>query len=228
MFDPTYEHWYNCHIHNSSGNRKERLLSGHGHAEKLFLQKVWYPLFHHFDHLYPEYETADYRDGGRFIDFAYIRSTVKLAIEIDGYGPHSSKVTRWQFADSLMRQNHLIIDGWRILRFSYDDLVERPRMCEQCLQQFMGKWGNLFNVADSYSGADELLEHEILRHAFLLERNIKPQDVCELLLVGKKRAYTLLRNMVNKGSLLHKDAEGQRKRTYIVNSQYITKKRLFM
>ena len=228
MFDLAYEQWYNDQILNSTGNRKERLLSGHGHAEKSFLQKIWYPLFHHFDYLYPEYETADYRDGSRFIDFAYIRSSMKLAIEIDGYGPHSSKITRWQFADSLMRQNHLIIDGWRILRFSYDDVADRPRMCEQLLQQFMGKWGHLFYTTESYPGADELLEHEILRHALLLDRKLKPHDVCELLHVGKKRAYTLLSNMLHKGSLIHHGTEGQRKRTYSVNPQYIFDKRLFM
>lgn len=138
--------------------------------------------------------------GTRFIDFAYIRHSMKLAIEIDGYGPHASKITRWQFADSLMRQHHLMIDGWRILRSSYDDLAEQPRKCEQLLQQYMGKWGNLFNTAESYTRADELLEHEILRHALLLDRKLKPHDVCELLHVRKKRAYTLLRNMLHKGA----------------------------
>jgi very-short-patch-repair endonuclease len=49
------------------------------------------------------------------------------------------KLSRQQFSDQLIRQNHLIIDGWKVLRFSLDDVKERPRMCEQLVQQFMGR-----------------------------------------------------------------------------------------
>lgn len=31
-------------------------MEGHNHAERLFLEKVWWPAFENFLHLYPEYE----------------------------------------------------------------------------------------------------------------------------------------------------------------------------
>ncbi|WP_307203806.1 hypothetical protein [Paenibacillus harenae] len=67
------------------GEDRRRLASEHGYAEKLFLEKVWFPVFQHFNCLTPEYEVDDYIDGKRYLDFAYIRDTLRLAIEIDGY-----------------------------------------------------------------------------------------------------------------------------------------------
>jgi very-short-patch-repair endonuclease len=60
-----------------------------------------------------------------FIDFAFIRGHVRLAIEIDGYGPHLQKITRSQFSDQWIRQNHLMLDGWKLLRFSFDDVKDK-------------------------------------------------------------------------------------------------------
>jgi very-short-patch-repair endonuclease len=56
---------------------------------------------------------------GRFIarlDFAYPQA--RLAIEIDGYASHSGR-KRWE--RDLARQNRLIVEGWRFLRFSRRD-----------------------------------------------------------------------------------------------------------
>lgn len=41
----------------------------------------WRPSFQTFDHLHPEYEVFDYKDGYRYIDFTYILPYVRLAIE---------------------------------------------------------------------------------------------------------------------------------------------------
>ncbi|GLX67696.1 endonuclease domain-containing protein [Paenibacillus glycanilyticus] len=127
-FHLTHQKWLNMHLKKRKDKAKERLVEGHAHAEVLFLQNVWYPAFRSFELLHPEYEVSDFKDGTRYIDFAYMRYPLKLAIEIDGYGSHSSKS---QFSDDRIRQNHLMIDGWRVLRFSYDDVKDRPRMCEQ-------------------------------------------------------------------------------------------------
>jgi hypothetical protein len=70
----------------------------------LSLGNVWWPLFHHFDHLHPEYEVDDFMDGKRYLDFAYIRQGARIYFEIDGYGSHLKGVSRWQFADHLERQ----------------------------------------------------------------------------------------------------------------------------
>jgi hypothetical protein len=66
----------------------------------------------------------DILDGdGRFVarpDLAYPEAF--LAIEYDG----SHHADRCQWRSDLVRQNRLINVGWRILRYTYDDLVQRP------------------------------------------------------------------------------------------------------
>jgi hypothetical protein len=162
-FIEAYHTFLREHARSRQGERFRRLTEGHGFAEKLFAEQVWWPAFGNFDDLHPEYEISDFRDGSRFLDFAWLRNTVRLAIEIDGFGPHSQKISRSQFSDQWMRQNHLIIDGWKVVRlFSYDDVKERPRMCEQLIQQFMGKW---FGHKPVYHKRISSEEKEIIRLA---------------------------------------------------------------
>lgn len=227
MYQTQYEKWYDEHLLNSSGNREERLKSGHGYAEQLFLRQVWYPACRSFDHLTPEYEVSDFRDGIRYIDFAYIRYPFMLAIEIDGYGPHSAKATRSQFSDSLMRQNYLMMDGWRILRFSYDDVNEKPRMCEQVLQQAMGIWFGRYQNLTHSIGTEMIIEQEIVRYAFSLNRNLVVRDVCLLLQIGVDKAQMILQRMLTKGILLSGGRGTQRIRSYVVNRSYLLGDRLF-
>ncbi|XEC95339.1 hypothetical protein AB6A23_01805 [Paenibacillus tarimensis] len=96
-FNKTHSEFLTKHLKQSTGNRLKRLQTenGHGHAEKAFMRTVWWPVFHHFDGLEPEYELRDFKDGVRFLDFAYISGSMKLAIEIDGYGPHWRDLSRW-------------------------------------------------------------------------------------------------------------------------------------
>ena len=104
----------------------------------------------------------DFRDGIRFLDFAFLSDYLRLALEIDEYSSHLQRISRSQFSDQWIRQNHLIIDGWKILRFSYDDVKDRPRMCLQLIQQFMERWFNK-NGKEMVSVSPE--EKEILRLA---------------------------------------------------------------
>jgi very-short-patch-repair endonuclease len=57
------------------------------------------------------------------LDFAY--PSVKLGIEADGYRWHGGR-ERWM--RDLRRENRLKLLGWTILRFSWDDIRERPEM----------------------------------------------------------------------------------------------------
>ncbi|MGV3759428.1 MAG: endonuclease domain-containing protein, partial [Actinomycetota bacterium] len=63
-------------------------------------------------------------EAGRFvarIDAAY--PDLKIAIEVDGFGPHSSPEA---FQRDRTRQNRLVALGWTVLRFTWDDVVRRP------------------------------------------------------------------------------------------------------
>ncbi|HEX6987838.1 MAG TPA: DNA-binding response regulator, partial [Bacillota bacterium] len=126
-FEPALQEFLAYHRSVRKGERLRRLVDGLGHGEELFLQKVWWPAFGSFRDLHPEYEITDFDGRSRFLDFAYLSGETRLAIEIDGYGPHVTSLSRWQFVNQLRRQNHLILDGWAVLRFSYDEITEQPR-----------------------------------------------------------------------------------------------------
>lgn len=222
-FKLVYEKWLAGHLKQREGDNKRRLLEGHSHAEKLFMESVWYPAFKHFEHLHPEYEIADYRDGTRFLDFAYIRYPLRLAIEIDGYRTHAAGISRWQFSDSLTRQNHLIIDGWAILRFSYDDVKEKPNTCIQMLQQFLGS--RLSHQGVKSSAAD-ILETEVLHLALSLGRPLKPIDVRDYLQIGRERTANLLHAMAASNRLLPSSKGTQRVYSYIVNREKLNERYL--
>jgi len=62
-----------------------------------------------------------HRVGQYEIDFAYPQ--LMIAIEVDGYGPHSSPKA---FQSDRDRQNVLVGLGWTVLRFTWADIVKRP------------------------------------------------------------------------------------------------------
>ena len=99
-----YDAWLAEHHKNSKGERRRRLEQRIGHAEKLYIIKVWWPLFGHLHNLHPEFEVKDFKDGWRFLDFAYLLAGCKICIEIDGFGPHWRDINRNRFSDQLMRQ----------------------------------------------------------------------------------------------------------------------------
>ncbi|MCY9668100.1 hypothetical protein M5X11_24780 [Paenibacillus alginolyticus] len=105
-----------------------------------FLQQVWWPAVGTLEDLHPEYEVDDFKDGRRFIDFAYIRHPHQVAIEIDGYGTHCRDMTRWQHVDHINRQTYLVYDNWKVVRFVYDEVKEKPRHCQQRILHMMGIW----------------------------------------------------------------------------------------
>ena len=64
--------------------------------------------------------------GGVFlaeVDFAY--PDVKLAVEVDGFGVHG---TPRAMAKDFVRQNGLVPYGWRVLRFTWRQVVRQPEL----------------------------------------------------------------------------------------------------
>lgn len=55
------------------------------------------------------------------VDFLYPADC--LVVEVDGHGSHSTKEQRQADAE---RANHLVLAGYRVLRFTYDDVIGRP------------------------------------------------------------------------------------------------------
>ncbi|WP_243711685.1 DNA-binding response regulator [Paenibacillus sp. BK033] len=209
VLDTLYEQWLESQLQ-AGGSERKRRLSEERHAEDLFLKQVWLPAIGKLEHLHAEYEVDDYKDGQRFLDYAYLREPYKICIEIDGYGPHLRDADRRQFADNLMRQNHLILDGWMVIRFSYDDVKSRPRHCQQLLQQLFGK---LFSLTSNNNNLS-LQQKEILRYMQLVRKPVTPKDISLLLSISSKYARKLLIEMVSLTYLQPAKATVHRVRTY--------------
>ncbi|WP_229692364.1 DNA-binding response regulator [Paenibacillus radicis (ex Gao et al. 2016)] len=209
--ESTYEQWLSEQAASCTGERRRR-LSQHGHAEELFLKQVWYPAFNHFQNLHGEYEVSDFKDGKRYLDFAYIRSPYRICFEIDGFGPHSRDVDRDRFADGLMRQNHLVLDGWIVIRLSYDDVVKRPRQCQQLLHQLLGKLYNPQSFPDI-----TIHQKEIIRYMMITQNPVSPKEISSMLQVGAKFARRLLLELLYKKYVVSCSAGNQRIRLYKLN-----------
>ncbi|MEH7072828.1 DNA-binding response regulator [Neobacillus drentensis] len=197
-FEEEYQVFFNAHLQARSGERLRRLQEGHNQAEKLFLKQVWWPSFYHFWYLHPEYEVDDFKDGKRYLDFAYIRPAIRICFEVDGYGPHLKNISRWQFSDSLERQNQLVIDGWTVIRFSYDQINENPRRCQQIVQQVIGRW--LGDELDQTSLS--FVEKEVLRLAIRKGEAITPIEVEKYLNSTDKTVKKVLSQLVDKKMLI--------------------------
>lgn len=215
-FRQEYEDWIQQHQRTGGPERRRRLRNGLGHAELSFLGQVWLPAVGRLTNLHPEYEVADYSGAPRFLDFAYLRGGVKLAIEIDGFHAHVVDMDRTKFANDLHRQNLLTLDGWDILRFAYDDVESRPRRCQQTLQQYMGsRFATDVHLPHAPERAPRLtaIHREIIRLARSLPRPLTPADVRHHLGVGRVTAYQHLRSLTEQGLLI--PASGtQRIRSY--------------
>jgi very-short-patch-repair endonuclease len=197
-FEEEYQIFMNTHVQARTGERLRRLQEGHSQAELLFLRQVWWPLFYHFRYLHPEYEVNDFKDGYRYLDFAYIRPAIRICFEVDGYGPHLKNISRWQFSDSLERQNQLVIDGWTVIRFSFDQVKENPRRCQQIVQQVIGRW--LGDELDQTSLSFH--EKELLRFAIRKGEAISPLEVEKYLKLSDKTVKKVLDQLVDKKMLI--------------------------
>lgn len=209
-----YESWIDKQRVSSKGERKRRLLNNSNHAEKMFIKNVWWPAFGQFIGLHAEYEVRDFKDGYRYLDFAFITAGFKLCIEIDGYGTHWRDLNRRQFADHLMRQNHLMIDGWLVLRLSYDDIVEKPRVCQQVIQQFMGRLGV---VKTSSTDILTPTEKMILRLAACIPTPITPQYATAQSGLHRNTVTKHLQLLVRKGLLIPSRMDVKRVCSYRIN-----------
>ncbi|QSO47687.1 winged helix-turn-helix domain-containing protein [Alicyclobacillus mengziensis] len=198
-FDEAYQAFIKKHYEARNPIQARRLRHGLQFAEKTFLEEVWWPAFQSFDALHPEYEVRDFKDGYRYIDFAYIQPGFRLAIEIDGFGPHSKDTTPEQFSDNLIRQDHLVIDRWNILRFAATTVKDHPRVCQQIVQQLIGRLtSDLSQPHDKLSLADREIVHLVIN----LDRPVNSTDVMNGIGVSRLTARRHLKGLVEQGWLV--------------------------
>lgn len=194
----------------TNGGRRERLEKGLGHGEMEFLRTIWYPVVGHFEYLYPEWEVGDFANGYRYLDLAYMPGDAKGVIEVQGYSSHARDIEAWRFKDLCLRHCHLALDGWVVMPVAYLSITDTPKLCQQLILSFIGKFISL-------SVPEELtwLESEALRFARRLLRPFAPSELAAHLKVSARYARILLHTLVEKKLLVAMSGQ-ERVRTYML------------
>lgn len=190
-FEAAYEKFMKEQIAASTGERRRRLTEVDRHAEKLLLQNVWWPAFRSFHHLHAEYEVIDIRGGYRYLDYAWIIPPLWLNLEVEGFTPHTKN--RRVFEDDHLRAAYLQLEGWKVIRLSYDTVNHNPKLCQQILLQLAGKWTGISTV--SFTN----LEKSVIRLAIRLQKPVTIGEVCALAGVCDRTARRCLKALVIRG-----------------------------
>lgn len=196
-FEKAHKEFLEHHLTHRAGERKGRLLRGHGYAEKLLLQNVWWPLFGTLESLHPEYEIYDWNRKSQFLDFAFLLPFGRFGIECDGFQSHVKEMDREKFSYALNRDTFLTGMGWKMIHFSFDDVQNRPEVCRMLLQLVIGPYF-IRNISVSPASP---AEKDVLRLAWHLGKPIRPKDVANHYEVNFRTARKWLQGLVEKGML---------------------------
>lgn len=193
-FEQSYCDFLEQHERKRSGERKGRLVRGHGYAEKLLLQNVWWPLFGNFHNLHPEYEIYDWNRKSQFLDFAFLPEFGQFGLECDGFQSHIKDMDREKHSYAVNRDNFLTAMGWKMFHFTFDDVQKRPEICRMLLQMSLAP----HLIRSSSSTPINLKEREVLNLAWSLGRKIRPKDVQNHLNLNFRTARIRLHSLVEK------------------------------
>jgi hypothetical protein len=69
----------------------------------------------------------------RRIDAAW--PALMLAVEVDGF---ASRIDRARFQDDRTRQNALVRAGWTVIRFTWEDVMQRPQLVARQIHSVLG------------------------------------------------------------------------------------------
>lgn len=201
--------------------RKGRYRNKIGHAELLFLENVWGPLFQfNFEGLTAEYPFVDAKGGERFVDFMYNRGNLRLMIEIDGFTTHAKHLSPSEFEDHLDRQNDLLLSGWLLIRFSARQVEQNPAHCQNKLQQALGSlW---ISTHGGLSSNDlhtwDIRKHAVIQLATRQEGWVRPVDVAKAFKLHLRTAQLWMKRFANEGSFI-REGGAQRTTRYRLSQQ---------
>lgn len=212
-FNSAYTKWLLRHRKKRRGERLRRLVDGHNIPEQMFVRDILFPVFRTLEFLHPEFEVRGFEGAPVFIDIAYIRGPIKVAFELDGYGPHQRDIDRTRFAYDRRRDMWLKGEGWSVLRVAFSEIEDRPHAIQKHIRRALRRYErNILELS--------VHEREVIRIALTAHRQIiKVSRITEQLELGRDKSRTLLRLMEKKGLLQIVGKATQRINRYRLNSQ---------
>ncbi|WP_310551450.1 transcriptional regulator [Paenibacillus glufosinatiresistens] len=208
-FETEYELWLERQLDAENNLRRRELLErGLGHGTVEFLRRVWFPAVGNLEHLHAEWEVRDFQGGYRYVDLAYMPHGCKGGIEIQGYGSHARDLDVRRFKDLCRRHCLLALDGWTFLPIAYPSIVDEPKLCQQLILAFIGRF-----VASGPGSSLSCLEAETLRYARRVLRPFAPGELALHLNVTNRHARRILQRLRER-QLVEAAAGSERIRTY--------------
>jgi very-short-patch-repair endonuclease len=203
----------------SAVGERLRLLKKERHGETLFLQKVWWPVRRNFDQLDAEVEFRDTNGRVRFADFVYWGTGFKLAMEVDGFDTHVTRMDREKLSDEHDRQNSLTYHGFSIIRFTYDQITQKSADCINFLRLLLRKLEHESSWMNQLTARERWVFQSALRCG---ERAFGLQEVMKEVGMGEKQLRNLLRKLVGYGWIVT-DGNTGRIRSYRINPEVWSK-----
>lgn len=113
VFAQAYSRFMKEQIAASTGERKRKLMD-EGNMQKFCFCFMCGGLLPGIFGVYMRNEIRDFKDGWRYLDFAYITSTVRICIEIDPYGTHSHQARNGRSSNHRVEDRYAVADCRRI------------------------------------------------------------------------------------------------------------------
>ncbi|MCM3746968.1 hypothetical protein M3223_06325 [Paenibacillus pasadenensis] len=199
-FEIEHAKWIKGHLNRRSGERKDALKRGHGFGNRMFVEKIWWPLLGHFDGLHPEYEVLDWRGRSYFLDFMWTVGGKRFAIEIMDYGSHGKDRTKYRL--DLNRILFLQSQQFEVILISLDEMKDNPSFIDAMLRNLLSPY--LGTLAEQHVVAARpfcKIERQLMQFAIRYNRVLRPSDAARELELHKQTVIKYCRILVQKNKL---------------------------
>jgi very-short-patch-repair endonuclease len=197
-FELEHEKWITSHLSKRHGERKDALKRGHGYGNRLFAQKVWWPLMGRFTGLHPEYEVKDWRGRSYFVDFLWVLGGFRFVFEIMDYGSHGKERSKYRM--DLNRVLFLQSQDCFVIAISLDEMKENPSFVLAMVRSIMAPY--LAAVTDEAGTLERKfgkVERQLMRLAIRHNRIVCPAKAAKELEVHKQTVIKYCRKLVSHG-----------------------------
>lgn len=195
-FQIEHDRWIQRHMDKRRGERLDALKRGHGFGNRLFVEKVWWPLVGHLDDLHPEYEVRDWRGRSYFVDFAWVVGNHTICIEIMDYGSHGTDRSKYRL--DLNRMLYLQSQSHVVIAIALDELKDNPAFILGMMRNILSPF---LHMPKDHPPRYSRMEREILRYAVRNYRIIRPSKAASELELHKQTVIKYCRSLAEKGKL---------------------------
>lgn len=197
-FEREHDFWLRNHLKRRKGERLDALKRGHGYGNRLFIEKVWWPLTGHFHGLHPEYEVKDWRGRSYFVDILWEIGSTRIAFEIMDFGSHGND--RSKYRRDLNRGLFLQSQDCTLLYISLDELKDNPSFILSALRSILSPYLTAHKSAETTAEKSySRLERDLMRAAIRHHRILRPVEAARELELHTMTVIKYCRMLVDKG-----------------------------